>query len=179
MDRVDKLIEQAMFHFYSGEYERTAEISEMLIKDGYVEGYTILGLVFAAIGDDESLNTALNFFEEAAQKGEEVGKFFLGFYTGTLNEKDYLYAIYNFKQLSYFILKMLPDFIDSKNKDEILDAIFYSYSLKDIEDTIEMFFYENELDDREKEIFFDILELVDKIKANHKRMIKRYLGGKK
>jgi hypothetical protein len=72
---------------------------------------------------------------------------------------------------------MLPDFTKSKNKDEILNAIFYSYSLKEIEETIEKLLSEN-IEENEKEIFFDILELVDKIKANHKRVIKRYLGGK-
>ena len=101
MDKVGRLTEQALFHFYNNDYERAAEIGEMLIKDGYAQGYTLLGIIFAAIGDDESLNTAVNFFEEAAQKGDEVGKFFFGFYTGTLNEKDFISAIYNFAPLSF------------------------------------------------------------------------------
>jgi TPR repeat protein len=178
MDRVNKLTEQALFHFYNEDYERAAEIGEILIKEGHAEGYTILGIVYAALGDDEHLNIALNFFEEAAQKGEEVGKFFLGFYTDTLTEKDFINVIYNFTPLSYFILKMLPDFIkSSKNKGKILNAITYSYSLKEIEENIEKILSENP-ENYQKKIFLDLLELIDKLELAHKRVIKKYLKEK-
>jgi len=174
---------EAYLYYLGCEYGKSYELCEELIKKDYPKAYRLMGMFFEDGVFEQNLQKAAEYYLMAYEKGDELAKYYYEFLfaidvesvcemLGKSNE-------YPLTDIMAICISGVKTF-DKNEQAKLLNAVFSSYSLADIENELEEYIqipsiYE---DAQKVEFISNLFKIIDDIKKQNTLIIKNGLKDK-
>jgi len=173
---------EAYFYYLGCEYNKSYELCEELLKKGYPKAYRLMGIFFEDGVFEHNLQKAAEYYLKAYEKGDELAKYYYKFLYGIdvqsiceMLERSNEYPLTDIIAICISGVKTF----DKNEQAKLLNAVFSSYSLADIESELEEYIQIPSIyEDTQKVEFINMLfGIIDAVKRQNAIIIENKLQG--